>query len=1156
MRFLFLLLSFAVSLFATNYEGEIYTWGYGELIKNVLDSIHMLVNGSGLASIFKIAMGIGFLLFALKKATDGRGNPAIEFGKFMLFATAVWYLFLNAPNDAKHRYVIIDKVTGEQWVAEQIPTGIGEPLSIITTFEDRVIAAMEKVFSLPQSISYRNSGFGFPLRDQYVLGQLSTPDIYFTQTFKAFITNCTINEITDGSKDIKAIVTANDLLSALNPDGDTRLTKIYSQADPDGKTVQCTEAYSYIINFLNTNNDNLVKLAAARLKTTPQTLLDRTDAVPQLFFNVGESARDYINQNFLINLTKTAFSAAAAESGLSSTQIAYATAIAKQNMQNKFAVSGILAREYIPIIKGVMLTIIVALSWVMALFAVIHLDFRYISMYFTLLLWLMLWSPIFVILNYIGDTYVAKIFSQITQDTGQVLTMYNFNFVNSKVTNTLGWLGYLSWLVPPLAFAIAKASERGFVSFISSMSQSTGAAAGAGASAVTSKGTQATPEYRIGDSIYKDVPGGMQQLSYAYAGGHQFSVTQTKTGGLNNVSANIDGGMAQAMASFAGGGVTSATFSSKNISASVTNSLQSQASQKLKEAKSQLESEKHSYQNIVSGEITTQINSKDGFSLTTDKSMSLSERRALNETILNDVKHSIGDNTAYQKVYEKAQKAAASGSLGIEIKSLMGGKDGKEKIGVGGKAGAGGEIIFMDGNKVVGTIKLDEAHFKAFEKKFSQTLSKDLAENETARKGFYKSLDKNEAKNFSQSARESEELSIAYSKLRSAEKEYSYVTSHGANISQNALSLLFMDELKEIKSKHPEISNEKAVELASNNILKYQQDGILMQELKERGYLDINKPDLSGVENNVDKHIDTKLADKVKDEVGHTKDEIEKNGKRIDNVVKENSTTSSELKEKFNQTAKNFHNSDVKLSPENEKYLNKVKKDVNKNVIDNANDVKNQIGNTFKEERDRLNPQVVKYEGWTTMKHNLLGTDIKIKEDTIAIRTNNGLYDTGIPASAWHKYLETHPEIADKLQSNKGVLINTEMIKTYQHKTDFTHHSPFDKPDYDLLSMELASDLANVKNTINPLKIPSKDTDLSINTEINPNSSPSSLLGDINLAGNSNIEKEVNYIKRESFGRFEDVIGDQRKTDLYKNNVKNGRVENDLLTQKPSDFIP
>ncbi len=49
MRFLFLLLSFAVSLFATNYEGEIYTWGYGELIKNVLDSIHMLVNASGLA---------------------------------------------------------------------------------------------------------------------------------------------------------------------------------------------------------------------------------------------------------------------------------------------------------------------------------------------------------------------------------------------------------------------------------------------------------------------------------------------------------------------------------------------------------------------------------------------------------------------------------------------------------------------------------------------------------------------------------------------------------------------------------------------------------------------------------------------------------------------------------------------------------------------------------------------------------------------------------------------------------------------------------------------------------------------------------------------------------------------------------------------------
>ena len=46
MRFLFLLLSFAVRIFATNYEGEIYTWGYGELIKNVLDSIHLLMEAS------------------------------------------------------------------------------------------------------------------------------------------------------------------------------------------------------------------------------------------------------------------------------------------------------------------------------------------------------------------------------------------------------------------------------------------------------------------------------------------------------------------------------------------------------------------------------------------------------------------------------------------------------------------------------------------------------------------------------------------------------------------------------------------------------------------------------------------------------------------------------------------------------------------------------------------------------------------------------------------------------------------------------------------------------------------------------------------------------------------------------------------------------
>ena len=131
----FLLLT--TSLFATDYNGIIDTWGYGELVKNSLEAIRGLIDNNGLTTIFKIAMGISFLLFTFKQAS-GKTNIGWEFGKNMTLFTAIWYLFLTAPNDAKHRYLIQDHVTGDSYVVEQVPTGIGEPLSLISNLKNAI----------------------------------------------------------------------------------------------------------------------------------------------------------------------------------------------------------------------------------------------------------------------------------------------------------------------------------------------------------------------------------------------------------------------------------------------------------------------------------------------------------------------------------------------------------------------------------------------------------------------------------------------------------------------------------------------------------------------------------------------------------------------------------------------------------------------------------------------------------------------------------------------------------------------------------------------------------------------------------------------------------------------------------------------------------
>ncbi len=61
--------------------------------------------------IVNAALAISLLLFSIKKAMDGQTNPVFELGKMFVLFAVVWYIFLRAPNDNNHRFMIHDEVT-------------------------------------------------------------------------------------------------------------------------------------------------------------------------------------------------------------------------------------------------------------------------------------------------------------------------------------------------------------------------------------------------------------------------------------------------------------------------------------------------------------------------------------------------------------------------------------------------------------------------------------------------------------------------------------------------------------------------------------------------------------------------------------------------------------------------------------------------------------------------------------------------------------------------------------------------------------------------------------------------------------------------------------------------------------------------------------
>jgi len=924
MRLFFLFALLITSSFAANVNGEIITWGYGELIKKVFDSIQMLIRDDTLIFLFKSAFGIAFLLFAFKKVTDGRSSPALEFGKMMLIATAIWHLFLTAPDDSKHRYKIIDRVTGYETVVSRVPIGIGEPLSLITTLEDKIIDVMETYFSVPDSPTYRENGFGFPLRTQTTLAQITIPDMNFQRTFQEFIQNCTLFELEEGSKNIEELTIANNLLNALDPNGDIRLTPVYIGSNA-GDVVTCYEAYDIIKQYIqNQGLNNYIKIASAVLRIKEGKLTQEEEKIAKTFFGAASNARNYLQQNLMINMTKSAFKNIANINGISAEHLSYIDAVTNQFAKSNFIQSGILAGEYLPIIKGVILIIIVSLSWVMALLTVMFMDLRYIKMYFTLLIWILLWSPILVIINYIGDMHLSKIFSQIASSTAQDLTLFTSNKVNATTSSTLAWLGYLVWLVPPLAYAIAKASEHGFVSFASSLAQTAQRPAQAGAQASVALAGQTNPSMRVGDYTMTDTPGALQTQTSHQAYGEIFNTTTTQSGNATSVTAQEAGSKATGSATFdSKGNIRNANYSSPAYAGKFTQSLKTQYQNAYEEAKSKTEQTAAKYKDAVSASIKNRFNTQDAIKVDASKMKSGGSRQTLTDAALKALQDVFGKSSQYSDFVSDVGKIAGQGGLSLQAVKL-----------------ANGKVAYTftndKGNKK--SITVDAKTAEAFNEQFGNNIANEYATSKSFKEDFSSAVGVSFDKEDAQVAEAAAEYSKAYQEQQKAQEAYSYVAAHGAEISENAFNKLFKHEIQEGLNKG--LSKVAAVEYAMAQIKKYGDEGVLMKKLDEIGALNKMKEDINNIEQkttNLSNVVDNenekgkRVKERVEDKIGHAKKESEKNSKNVNNTVDSNQNNiGTDIDNKKNEMKQKGNNL------QQQKQEHKGKKDKFENNIDSA----------------------------------------------------------------------------------------------------------------------------------------------------------------------------------------------------------------------------
>lgn len=506
--------------------------------------------------IVNAALAISLLLFSIKKAMDGQTNPVFELGKMFVLFAVVWYIFLRAPNDNNHRFMIHDEVTSKDYVISQIPIGIGKSFALMTQFEKVILEAMEKHFSTPQSTNFSNAGLGFSLQVMSTLPsvKLSAIDATLQKNIDFYFRNCVSVGILLNQQGRNLFQNSDNLIQDLftNIGNGSQLTPLFENNNNIEKqsVVPCSDAGPQIVEMIKNDTDEAMKIHAALLGVANDmaNYEQKFLGAAQIYNEQAVSARSYLQQSMIMLASQDAIINTAKSVGLNPASVAANTAYADQQFYASMQAQGHLAQTYLPLAKAYLTAIIIGLSWLVALLSIVFGSYAHIKMFFTLCIWIVLWTPILCIINFINDFNLMNV-AQVITGGKAALSLGDNILIFKEVANRSNFMNYLVMSTPVLAYAIAKASEQGFVTFASGLSQAlTGASRAAGSFAnQQALSTQTSIAAPRGDEVWAMNAGVASLQGATSIGSSRYSTTSIAGGGTTvtdvNTGSKISGDM-------------------------------------------------------------------------------------------------------------------------------------------------------------------------------------------------------------------------------------------------------------------------------------------------------------------------------------------------------------------------------------------------------------------------------------------------------------------------------------------------------------------------------------------------------------------------------------------------------------------------------------
>jgi conjugal transfer mating pair stabilization protein TraG len=477
---------------------EIYAYGNVDTLTGVFNAIAAIMGGADYFGLIKTIAVTGVLVAAFAGLfTPGRFHG---WGWLMGFLLVYYALFLP-----KSTVVIVDKLGSQPPVAVgNVPIGaaffghatskVGDVMTRFFETAFQVIPAPNA--QLPGELAYQKNGVMFGNRLIQASRAANVADPQLRTDLIAFVHNCTVYDLQDGTIDPAAFARSTDIWSLMGTPNPARFTTYGNPVQVD----TCPNAYAYLAARLPAEVAHARSILAFQMNPTlePAAALTAIDTqLEQAYYktkiaSAAQGAADLLRQNIMINLVQDARSLAGQKlNDPAALMIATARANATASVNSSFLTMGKIAEQALPLVRNVIEAVVYAVfPFVFLLFLLAQgrgLGMA-IKSFAMSLVWIQLWPPLYAILNYVATLASARNLEAAAKmgTVAQGLALETAASIYGGAVSDQAIAGYMVISIPIIATAIIKGGEVAFQAFTG-----VGAiqSAAAGEAAATSKGS-------------------------------------------------------------------------------------------------------------------------------------------------------------------------------------------------------------------------------------------------------------------------------------------------------------------------------------------------------------------------------------------------------------------------------------------------------------------------------------------------------------------------------------------------------------------------------------------------------------------------------------------------------------------------------------------